>query len=1035
MKKFLKFFPVALAAFALASCSSDDLSVANGEKELTNVDGKLLVQFEGEDGAAAMRGGYVTNIYNSNFYSAMAFDKGDALKLYHDATSWKPEVWTATEYGQYKNSTGISVFSGGAGATIETSENAYGIYPSTASVFGNENRTSIQYDFSELAYVDYAVDATKTYAGTTGDGAITKYYKAEFPLWGVKVADAEVMTMKHLAGILRLDVDQITLPTAADTKAYVIVHSTTKKLTGKIKTAVDLLLPTAAEELDPSTFMTQTPKLETEAAANAFTTPMTAVPVTEAAVKNYDNLIVMAIDNKVTDKHLMAYLPILPEMAGGDVDVYVTPVQAANATTVDVNAVGVKHYILSADIISECNDNYTAGGAKPYAGETTVKRGVTYKINDDANNKIDNAMTPFELAREIIKKDKAAYRDFDVYVTNEIKVKNEDTAPQNFYLDLSGSVENYGMDAELQNYELKHNVTVHVTLTDASTTPGTNISTLYVKTKGGKKLTLDITNGTNAVDSIVVKANDLKSELVLREATGTAQLPAIHVYKDNDKKLTLEAGTPALVVNSTVSVDNESGQAVSKVVLAKGVDKINLLNGAVTDISIADAGATDPYEAIDDDVTIYTEGTAAIGNVAYGNMPTDAGTAAGKIIDKYNLKFESKWIAGSTATTHATTTINSAGTYITSAAQLAGVAVATGDITVLGKYDLDGSTRNVWTALGSTPLTQSITGAQYFRASDAAARAIEGNATIENLYSVKGLIESWKPAAGKAISNFTFDGGNKVIGAANAGALGLLVGTVTTTNSGTIKNIKVKGTNQVTGSGTTATAMQAYGAVIGKSTDAAAALNIVNVQVASGTTVRGYQYVGGIVGEIAGKVIFGMQSADGTTDKLLSTAAVATGDVPNSSAATLETFKVGTAPYSSALPTKGSFFGGASASATAGDITIIGQLASLSTARTGAEWGYYVPNVAGTEYFPWTIHLNYNEIGHCGTTMAGSAVTVTPGFTAFHMLTPSTGTTPTYSVSTNLVPFVGTQAAYNTNVAAATYGIGKTMYFDFVKQP
>lgn len=90
----------------------------------------------------------------------------------------------------------------------------------------------------------------------------------------------------------------------------------------------------------------------------------------------------------------------------------------------------------------------------------------------------------------------------------------------------------------------------------------------------------------------------------------------------------------------------------------------------------------------------------------------------------------------------------------------------------------------------------------------------------------------------------------------------------------------------------------------------------------------------------------------------------------------------------------------------------------------------------GAEYFPWTISLIYNEIGHCGYTVAAPNVTVDPAFKKIYMYTTSGGATPTYSVKTDLVPFVGTQAAYNTAVGtAATYGIGKTIYFDFVKKP
>lgn len=824
MKKILKFFPVALAAFALASCSSDDLSALNnGENELTNVDGKLLVQFEGEDGAATTRGGYVTNIYNYNFYSAMAFETGDALKLYHDATSWKPEIWTAKEYGQYKNSTGIEVFDGGAGKTIEASENAYGIYPSTASVFGNENRTSIQYDLSDLAYVEYAVKA-KTYAGTTGEGAITKYYNAEFPLWGVKVADAEVMTMKHLAGILRLDVAQIAVPTAANTKAYVIVYSPSKKLTGKIATAADLLFPTPAEELDPNTFMTQTPKLETVAATNAYAGPMTAVPVTEAAVKTYDNLIVMAIDNTVTDKHLMAYLPILPEMAGGDVQVYVTPVQAANATTVDLTAAGVNNYVLSADIISECNDNYTAGGAKPYAGETTVKRGVTYKINDDTSNQNTTAKTPWELASGIIAADKAAYRDFDVYFTQDIEVKNTDTAPQNFYLDLSGANTAYG----LAGWDLKHNVTAHLNLKKSSDV-GTGKAILFIKTGtvDSKKLTLAITmDGAAPIDSIVFLKDELKSDVELK-AVGN-NLPAIRVEANTADKLTIGSGTGDVVkTKSNIIIDAPVANPVTTVSFATGATGLKLNNGTITTLS------TDNTEKIAANITVESTGASQITTVDYTNIPTF--TTSGTDY-KYTYYFKSTWDGRSTKTG----ITEQANIYTVS--QLA-AANSGFDFKLIGDMDLTANT--AW-----APLTLTAKKFEGQNKNDYLYTAASTKSTDVKYPTIKGLsaplfgtIINTSATAAIDVKNFKLEKANIIATVSNQGVLAREVSTAAA-QAINITNVDVEDAT-IDASGNVN-----IGGLVGcASGTVAAAINFEGCDV-SDLDLTGNKYLGGILGYV-----------------------------------------------------------------------------------------------------------------------------------------------------------------------------------------
>ena len=1030
MKKLFKLIPVALAAFALASCSSDDLNIANGENELTYSPDQLMVQIEGDESEETTRGGYVTNIYDYKIYSAMAFDLGETLKIYHDATSWKPEIWTANAYGQYKNATGIAVFKK-VGSTITTEEDAYGIYPSTASVFGNENRTSIQYDLSDMAFVNYSVDAGKTYqGGTTGEGAITKYYQAEFPLWGAKAAGANVMTFKHLAGILRLDIANVGVlpvpvaPGADPQYKYIIIRSNTKKLTGVINTAADLLNPTPAEELTPANFMSNTPALKVENAAH--TAALAATPITEATAEAADNVIVIRIDANTTDSHVMAFVPILPEMAAGDVDVYVTPVLTPGAaTTIDLSAAAniQYHYSLTADIINDCNNAYTIGGTKPYAGANTVKRGVTYKINDDSTNKNETAKTPFQLAEGIIAADKAAYRDFDVYFTQPIEVKNNDDSPQNFMLNLAGGDDRYGLAA---GWELKHNVTVHMTLKE-SDDAGAVPSVLYIKTMGGKKLTLEITNGGTAVDSIVVMKDGLQNDgLVLKTAAAATRLPNIHVYQGNNDKVTILSGvdgTIKLNSNATFNIPVFGAtNEVNELVLAKGVTKVTTKSGDIKTINLA-AGA----DAIGADVEIYSEGKVSISAVNFANMPK---TGDGSYTDTYNLKFVSKFVEGATGASYATTSFDGAATkYITTADQLSRVVAGTGDVSVIGEYNLDGPT-STWTSLAG--LTQSISGAQYYRHSNTATRGIVGNTTIKNLKGANGLIAAWTPAVGACISNITFDGGSTVDGgAAVTTGTALLVGSVTSTNAGVIKNIKVQGTNTVTTSGNSA----AVAAVIGKTTGASD-LKLFNVNVAAGTSVTSFKYVGGIIGEVAGKVVFGVQSADGATDKV-NDDAYAGNDVQNSSAASLYTYRISTtAPCSSVLPTKGQFFGGASAIAADGDVKIIGQLSQLNTALTNNLWGYYVATVDG-EYYSWPISLLYNEIGHCGFSTAANAVTVDAAIHDIKMYTTDNANNPTYGTTTTLGRYVGKNiaGAGHWQEAKNAQAIGGTMYFDYVENP
>lgn len=957
MKRIFKFFPVALAAFALASCSSDDLNVTNSAGELLNVDGNLLVQVEGGD-EGTMRSGFMTTINpaSSMLRSSLFFSEGDQLKLYHEATSWKPEVWTASEFGQYKNADGaaggdVAVFDN-ATATITDDEKAYGIFPATIGQFGNENRTSLKYDLSELQYIEYKAEAKDYNDGSVNVASAsdatgnTKAYTAPFPLWGVKNAGAKVMTVKHLTGILRFDLANIDNSSMTAAQARYIVIKSVNKLTGELATATDVFNPTTIEAVNPDDLMTTAPKLVTQAPAGGDpTTNIAAVPTTAAglAAAGAEDVIVVEL-TKDDPNHVMLFLPITAgngETTPGtpDVTIYVSKIVtkgstlalgsgAANQETKDGTAGSPDAiYQLTADLIEAENKAQLSGYKNLSAPEKQkVQAGVFYRINDDYSNQNTTAKTPWELAQGIIAADKKAYRDFEINFALPIEVKNEDTAPQNFYLDLSGENSSYG----LAGYDLKHNVKVNLTLKKSGDVPAGKKAKLYIKTKSSssKQMTLNITNDANAIDSIIFLKDELNSKVVLREATGTAQLPAIHVNKDNDDKLTLEAGTPALIVNSKVTVDNVSGQTVDNVVLAKDVEKINLLNGVVTNIKLANPAATTevPYDAIDSDVTIYSEGKTNISNLYFANMPVETSGAF-----KYKLKFESKWTDDLTAEAFAkvykrdgTVAYNNA---IVTAAQLAKFSgTATSNVVLMGEFDLNGAEKT-WP--GTTTLTKSFLCGSYYSAT-----GIKESAVIKNLKSATGLFAAITPAAAMAVRDITFSGTNEITGtvAVNTG-IGLLAGTAGATGKTlTLNNIKVE---DVTVSATGKS--QNLGGLIGIA-NGDITLKKVNVK----ASVTGYANIGGIFGNIAaGTVNFAAVNKNDVDVTPTAASSYASDNAHNVVNATLTHNTIAGIDYSTNYATDGQFAGLITPGATVTVVKDALPAYTAATIREDALWWEY----------------------------------------------------------------------------------------------
>ena len=147
MKRLFKFLPVALAVVALASCSSDDLQTANGLPQEEFDPSKLYVTIEGEDDANVTRGGFTEgSTATGGLTRKTIFTKNDEIKIYHNETNWRPQLWKYTGDAQvaFTNSegvTGIFTTSSKAGVTVPESVTGDGIYPSNLGSFDNEDCT------------------------------------------------------------------------------------------------------------------------------------------------------------------------------------------------------------------------------------------------------------------------------------------------------------------------------------------------------------------------------------------------------------------------------------------------------------------------------------------------------------------------------------------------------------------------------------------------------------------------------------------------------------------------------------------------------------------------------------------------------------------------------------------------------------------------------------------------------------------------------------------------------------------------------
>jgi len=840
MKRLFKFFPVALAVVALASCSSDDLQTANGLPQEEFDPSKLYVTIEGEDDANVTRAGFTEgSTATGGLTRKTIFTKNDEIKIYHNETNWRPQLWKYTGDAQvaFTNSegvTGIFTTSSKAGETVPEYVTGYGIYPSNLGSFDNEDRTKMTFDLSALKVMDYKTQPSVAYADRDYNMA---QIIAPMPMWGY--AQDSKMKLKYLTAYVRYET-YIPADGAANTVRYLVIQSNGKKLNGKFSVNVD-----------PEKLMDEQPELATA----AITGPATDLSATGAGVDAFTGAedIILVNLGQVKKGGLVVYVPIT---AGQQkLDFYmssdVTKPAAAGALTLKVGTnLTASPVNLTADDILARNTQLAKNNSTIKANDEMQRAGF-YNVVDDSQNKNTTATSPFQMVQAIIAADKEAYRDFEITFTNPILVDNSDAAPQRQWIDFQNTVANYGLG---EAYNLKHKVTVKATLKGVAAN-----QVLNIKNIGGEKLTLNITqDGTNPVNINVT--DGLTSELVL---DGTLN----NVTNASSGKLTI-AGAVAAGLNVTTSGEitideSTTTNAVDLLVIQKGCTKVNVLDGIVTKASFAPYTATNNKQ-IAADVEFHTEGTGKLTEVDYTNVPkaTDGKTFAKTI--SYTSKWDGKTSeAGLTTISCGAenvkglnvlgTAIENVSTAITSAAQLAGYNSAAATRILAKEIDLDGKALE-----NTTPLAQAVNGNYnvFANSADAAAAAAIAQANIKNLQigvagtvltaGAHGLFQT--AAASAAIYNLKISDA-KILG--KIGTISANIGTLIgqTTAAVTVKNVDVTGlTVNITGATDYASSKSLnIGGVIGEVTGGKAAM----LDVTTTGAISANGSLGGIIGKVS----------------------------------------------------------------------------------------------------------------------------------------------------------------------------------------
>lgn len=843
--KIFKFFPVALAALALASCSNDDFISEGVDYQLKS--NEMLVTVE-DLGDSQTRAGIVEGQYektpgNYAISKILVFNPGDVLKVYDEVNSWKPQTWKLKKVSgadkdvHYTLGNGVA---GGDAAIFENTvagggeySNGYGIFPATfkkgaADVkfgqFSDEDRTTMTFDFDAFKVMNNVTVnkalSLEADAKVQAKFATNKNFMFPIPMWGITktVGANKTMQLKYLTAFLRIDITNVAAKHATEANKewskYLLIRSD-NVLTGKFTATIadpEADLPTKAPVLVPA----EGNNMPVAPAAGEDGNDLAAYPMTGAiATANTD--ILVKLGNVEGD--IVVYVPIYAgeneetSTVNHNFSIYLSD----NTQCAGAGAVTTINFGTSPNVLHKGN----AAIAK-----TKVGRGETYNVIDDSRKANTTATSPYEMVKAILDEDAKATRDFEITFTTPIKVRNEDTTPQNQWIDFEG-FDGYGFT---NASPLKHNVKVNVTFNNNNT--GGTESFLKINKIGGKKLTLNI-NSASTNEKIIV-TDQMASLLEITGKVNKLENNSTAQYNASTGKITkgllLKApATSSVITTGAMDIDipYNTTDNIKLLTLAKGIQKINILNGYVEKLNTA-AGDD---KITKNTVTINTTGESSIKEIDYTNVP--AATAAPKNFTK-ELEFKTVW-SGDKQSTFEATKITGAlsangGAAITdgivTAAQLAALPSGTTATLLAKEFDLNGS-NETWTPVSQ--LSGNLSG-NFFVYPAAGTTDATKQATIKDM-----KVEA--TAAGQDLGLFS-----------NVGAAGV-----------TVKNLIISNTTINAASGMIPASAGVFAA---KSTNAVAFENV-DITGATITTAGMSQNLGGLIGILSGATNYSF--ADVTT--------------------------------------------------------------------------------------------------------------------------------------------------------------------------
>lgn len=212
MKK-VKFLSVAVAVAALASCQSDDLSLAGSDVKLASDGSEVFVTINDVEESIGTRAGF--SVYEKTGTQAMTqmclFEAGDQFKMYCSDT-WKPQLY---EFKQMANVSGASADVNAEGAVFkyadpnspynaETSQKnrEYGVFPADLFKFNDEYRGKLVFELPTTN--NYGGLAITEIDKKVTDNDVVSAWHALVPMFGIYKPSNTTVGFYYMTSLIRV---------------------------------------------------------------------------------------------------------------------------------------------------------------------------------------------------------------------------------------------------------------------------------------------------------------------------------------------------------------------------------------------------------------------------------------------------------------------------------------------------------------------------------------------------------------------------------------------------------------------------------------------------------------------------------------------------------------------------------------------------------------------------------------------------------------------------------------------------------------